>query len=348
VAGLWGTATAKIYAGTTLPMSTDVTTEPDLTRDERDEEDSQDRRVLLPVILLLATCLSTFWTGAVAWKPLAHLEIAYRTFVANLPQGSPFRALWEALAVIPMDWRQGLLYMGLVLGILLTHEMGHFLMAIRHRIPASLPYFIPLPVVPFGTLGAVIGMEGSLANRRKMFDLGVAGPLAGLAVALPIAWIGILQLPAVPPPGDSFCFHNPLVYQWLIAWIRPDYPTPNILYLNQFNAFLMASWMGMLVTGLNMLPVSQFDGGHVAYALLGQRAHTLARTLLIGAILFVLATETYSWVILLVLVILLGIDHPATADDDQPLGWPRTIIGWASLLIPVLCFPPQGITPVIH
>ena len=82
----------------------------------------------------------------------------------------------------------------------------------------------------------------------------------------------------------------------------------------------MASWMGMLVTGLNMLPVSQFDGGHVAYALLGRQAHTLARTLLVAAILFVVATETYAWVIMLVLVILLGVDHPATADDAQPIG----------------------------
>jgi Zn-dependent protease len=310
-----------------------------------DDSQQPSRRVLLPVVLLLATCLSTFWTGAVAWKPLAYLETVYRTFTVNLPQGSPFRALWEALAVRPMDWRQGLLYMGLVLGILFTHEMGHFLMAVRYRIPASLPYFIPLPFVPYGTLGAVIGMEGESANRRQMFDLGVAGPLAGLAVALPIALIGILRLPAVPLPGDSFCFHNPLIYQWLIAWIRPDYPTPNILYLNQFNAYLMASWMGMLVTGLNMLPVSQFDGGHVAYALLGRHAQTLARILLITAILFVLYAESYSWVLMLILVILLGIDHPPIADDSQ-LGWPRRVIGWASLLIPILCFPLLGITPV--
>ena len=189
-------------------MSTDVTSEPAYTR-ETDNLPRRDRRVLLPVVLLLATCLSTFWTGAAAWKPLAHLSMAYRVFAANLPQGSPWQALREALAVTPLDWRQGLLYMALVLGILLTHEMGHFLMSVRYQIPASLPYFIPLPMVPFGTLGAVIGMEGSLASRRQMFDLGVAGPLAGLAVALPIAWIGILWLPAVPPPGDSLCFHNP-------------------------------------------------------------------------------------------------------------------------------------------
>ena len=161
-----------------------------------------------------------------------------------------------------------------VLGILLTHEMGHFLMALRHRIPASLPYFIPLPVIPFGTMGAVIGMEGSKANRREMFDLGVAGPLAGLIIALPVSLIGIRMLPAAPVVGDSLCFHNPLLLQYLIAWLRPDYPTPAVLYLNQFNSFLMAGWMGMLVTGLNMLPISQLDGGHVAYAVLGRHAPT--------------------------------------------------------------------------
>ena len=106
------------------PMSTDAAIAAD------DSHPPQGRRVALPVILFLATCLSTFWTGAVAWKPIVHLEALYRgigVFAENLPQGSPLAALWEALAVAQMDWRQGLLYMGLVLGILLTHEMGHFL-----------------------------------------------------------------------------------------------------------------------------------------------------------------------------------------------------------------------------
>ena len=308
------------------------------------------RHVALPLVLLLATCVSTFWTGAVAWKPIVHLGTLHRglsALVENLSQGSPLAALDEALAVAQMDWRRGLLYMALVVGLLLAHEMGHFVMTLRHRIPASLPYFIPLPVVPFGTLGAVIGMEGSGADRRGLFDMGVAGPLAGLIVTLPITIVGILLLPAVPLQGDSLCFHNPLVFQWLIATLRPDYPTPAVLYLNQFNPFLMAGWVGLLLTGLNMLPIGQFDGGHVAYALLGERAHLLARGLLVAAILFVLATETYFWVILLVLVILLGTDHPATADDRCRLGRLRTLVGWAALLIPILCFPPLGITPVL-
>ncbi len=304
----------------------------------------------LPAFLFLATCLSTFWTGAVDWKPLVHLDALFRgvgVFFENLDQGSALAAMREAIAVARMDWQQGLLYMGLVLGILLTHEMGHFLMTLRHRIPASLPYFIPLPVVPFGTLGAVIGMDGSRANRRELFDMGVAGPLAGLIVALPITIYGVLLLPSVPSPGDSLCFHNPLAFQWLIVWLRPEYQTPGVLYLNQFNPYLMAGWMGMLVTGLNMLPVSQLDGGHVAYAVLGRRgASRLARGFLIGAILFILAAQTYFWVLMLVLVILLGVDHPPTADDRCPMGFVRMVIGLFSLLIPVFCFPPLGITPI--
>jgi membrane-associated protease RseP (regulator of RpoE activity) len=104
--------------------------------------------------------------------------------------------------------------------------------------------------------------------------------------------------------------------------------------------------MGILVTGLNMLPISQFDGGHVAHALLGGHAKIFARGLLIVAILFILATEQYSWVVILVLVILLGADHPPTVDDRCRLGPVRRAIGWASLLIPILCFPPMGITPM--
>lgn len=287
----------------------------------------EDRRVFLPVFLLIATCISTFWVGAVDWKPIVHLEALYGGHV------------------LPLDWQDGLLYMVVVLSVLLTHEMAHFLMSLRHRIPASLPFFIPLPIVPFGTLGAVIGMEGSRANRRELFDLGVAGPLAGLAVTLPVAWIGIRMLnPAQPAPGEMF-FHNPLLMQYMIAWLKPDIPDPSRFYLGQFNPYLMAGWVGMLVTGLNMLPISQFDGGHVAYALLGRRnAHRLARGLLIAAILFVIYKETYGWVLLLVLVVLLGVDHPTTADDRAKLGRLRFLIGWLAILIPIFCFPPLGIS----
>jgi Zn-dependent protease len=308
------------------------------------------RHVVLSVILLLATCLSTLWLGAVDWNPTGRLQLFVSNAAANWSQGVPMADLKEALAVTseaggPIHWRQGFLYAGVVMGLLLAHELGHFLMALRQRVPASLPFFIPMPVIPFGTLGAVIVMDGSESNRRQTFDLGIAGPLLGLAATLPVLWLGILQLPAAPPYAHGFCFHNPLLLKYMIAWLHPGYATPDVLYLSQFNPFLMAGWVGLLVTGLNMLPVSQLDGGHVVYALLGERARLLARALIVGAILYIIVTERYFWVVMLVLVILLGADHPPTVDDRCRLGWFRQLLGWASLLIPVVCFPAGGITP---
>lgn len=306
-------------------------------------------RIALPALLFVATCLSTFWTGAVDWEPLKRpgaLRQVVTVFEQNRSQGSPGTALEQALAVARVDWRQGLFYMGVVMALLLAHEMGHFLMAMRHRVPASLPYFIPLPIVPFGTLGAVIGMEGSRATRRQMFDLGVAGPLAGLAVALPVTWLGIRLLSDTAPAAGGICFHNPLLLQYMIAWIRPDYPTPEVLYLSQFNPSLMAGWVGLLITGFNMLPVSQFDGGHVAYALMGRKAHWLARALVVAAAAFMVIADRYLWLLAFLLILLLGPDHPPTADDAQRPGWFRQAIGWASLLIPIFCFPIWGVTAV--
>ncbi len=305
------------------------------------------RRVTLPVLLFVATCASTFWTGAVNWRPdtrWGNLERAGQVIRQNLEQGTVDTALRDAGGVLGLDWRRGLVYMAAVLGILLTHEMGHFLVALRHKIPASLPFFIPVPFLPFGTMGAVIGMQGSKADRRQIFDLGIAGPLAGLVVALPITWIGIQQLDIGTQPAVGIPLQNPLIFRLLIDYLRPgELPTNSFLYLSQFNPLLMAGWVGMLVTGLNMLPISQLDGGHVAYALLGRRAHLLARQLVVAAILAILIWEAYMWVVMLTLVILMGIDHPPTANDHVPLGWPRRVIGWLSLLIPIFCFPPMGI-----
>jgi Zn-dependent protease len=324
-------------------MPTDTSTAEDVPAPETG------RSFVWQAVLFVVTCLSTFWLGGEDWNPTGRLELFFRNATANWSQGAPLAALNEARAVAeqarPFNWRQGVLYMGVVMGLLLAHEMGHFAMALRNRVPASLPYFIPCPLIPFGTLGAVIGIDGSELKRRQVFDLGIAGPLAGFAVTLPILWLGILHLPPTPIPGHSFCFHNPLILKQMIAWLRPGYATPGVLYLNQFNPFLMAGWVGLLVTGLNMLPVSLLDGGHVAYALLGRHAHLLARTLIVAAIAYIVVTASYFWVVMLVIVILLGADHPPTVDEDCGLDMFRRLLGWASLLIPLLCFPPAGITP---
>ena len=288
------------------------------------------RRTGLPLMLFVATCFSTFWVGAADFRPLSAM--------ANWP---------AARRAVEGNWQQGLIYMGAVLAILLTHEMGHFLFTVRYRIPASYPMFIPIPFNPIGTMGAVIGMDGLRADRKQMFDLGLAGPLAGLVVAIPVLCLGIQRFdPSTPPGGIEF--YNPLAVKMLFEYLRPEMmgpemTVPETISVNQLNPMLMAGWVGLLITGLNMLPISQLDGGHVAYALFGKRAHTLARLFLIAAIAYIVFSQVYVWTLMLVLVVLMGTDHPPTSDDTVELGYVRRAIGWASLLIPVFCFPPQGI-----
>jgi membrane-associated protease RseP (regulator of RpoE activity) len=278
------------------------------------------RRIVLPVFLFAATCFSTFLAGALDWNPGYYLESSR-----------------QSDQLLAANWRQGLIYMAAVIGILLTHEMGHFLQAVRYGVPASLPYFIPVPVLMTGTMGAVIGMEGSRADRKQLFDIGLSGPVAGLIVALPIIWFGIKTATAMSPTAE-FQLGDPLIFKLMASYLRPDIPDNALL--NKHNPLLMAGWVGMLITGLNMLPISQLDGGHVIYGLFGRRAHLVARAFLVVAIAFIVLGDHYNWTLMLVLVILLGVDHPATRDDDVPLGFWRRAIGLLSLGIPVLCFTP--------
>ena len=235
------------------------------------------RRTALPIILFLATCFSTFLVGACAWLPAHYLF-----------------ACWSESSLMPLrrvlisHWQDGLIYMGCVLAILLTHEMGHFLATLRYRIPASLPYFLPLPVIsPIGTLGAVIGMEGSRANRREIFDIGIAGPLAGLLVAVPVMWIGVAKLDFTRPEYGVFQLDAPLMVRLFLDYLQPaGYTEGQRILHGHLNPYFMAGWVGLLVTGLNMMPVSQLDGGHVLYTLLGRRAHWVARACIVLAIAY--------------------------------------------------------------
>jgi len=244
--------------------------------------------------------------------------------------------------VLITHWDDGLIYMGCVLAILLTHEMGHFIATIRHRIPASFPYFLPLPISFIGTLGAVIGMEGSRANRKEIFDIGIAGPLAGLAVAIPILWVGVQDLDFTQPGYGMFAVDAPLVIRWMIDYLQPPGYTPGQhIMQGQLNPYFMAGWVGLLVTALNMMPVSQLDGGHVAYTLLGKRAHWVARGFMLLAIGYMVLAGVYVLILMVVLILLIGTDHPPTRDDRTPLGWFRIALGYCSLVIPAICFPPQ-------
>lgn len=262
------------------------------------QEPAPRRRVMLPLVLFVVTCYSTYYVG-------------------------------------------GPVYMLAVMGILLTHEMGHFLQAVRHHVPASLPFFIPMPHIT-GTMGAVI-VQGANSNRLQLFDIGISGPLAGLVVAIPVTCIGIMNAqiaPEIPQGMHVMHFGDPLLVEILIWWLR-DLPFGTELISNPL---YMAGWFGLLLTGLNMIPVSQLDGGHVAYALMGRHAHTLARVLALAVIGAMVVTVHYEFVVMLFLVLLIGLDHPPTADDSVELGRGRKIIGYASLLIPIFCLSPIPIS----
>jgi len=238
-----------------------------------------------------------------------------------------------------------LLVVGL-LSILLAHEMGHYLMCRLYRVDATLPYFIPFPFFPFtlvGTLGAFIRMRGPIPHRRALFDIGIAGPLAGFALCLPVLVLGVFEarvMANVPEVAGTFSLTlgEPLLFHWAAVWLRGlrDDQTLSIGSLG------MAAWFGLLVTALNMMPIGQLDGGHVVYSLLRQRAHVVSR--IASWVCVALVYFGPSWILWAILVRVLGRRHPATWDDAAPLGRARVAVGILGFVVFAVCFTP---TPIV-
>lgn len=272
------------------------------------------RRLRLQALLYLLTCLTTFAAGVVGWEPML---LGFDD---------------DMLPKLGQQWPRGLAYMVAVMAVLTAHEAGHFIAAWWHRIPATLPFFLPVPVLLTGTLGAVIGMEGSRANRRQLFDIALAGPIAGLVIAVPVMAVGML----FGTPSDSSPFALSPLARWMLATVRPD-AAAGI----EPNALFMAGWVGLLVTGLNMIPVSQLDGGHVSYAIFGRQSKWVARSVLAGAVVAIAVLGLYNWIAMVVIVMLMGTDHPPIRQDGRPLGLLRTTLGLFALLIPVITFMPE-------
>ena len=287
----------------------------------------------MPVVLFLLTCVSTFWVGVCKWTP---------NLIEPLWNVVAYGNLLQARELLLANWQSGLIYMVSVLTILLLHEFGHFFMTLYYRVPASFPYFLPFPLNPLGTLGAVIGMQGNAADRKQIFDIGLAGPLAGLVAAVPIAYYGVSHLDLTGPPYGGLGFRMPLLLDWFAKMTQvPGYQTGDIVFLNQLNPWFVAGWVGMLVTGLNMMPVGQLDGGHVTYTLFGKTAHLIAQLAIVGAISYMVYHNNFMLALMVVLVLMMGPKHPPTLNDSVPLGVIRYVLGLASLSIPVLCFPPR-------
>ena len=222
--------------------------------------------------------------------------------------------------------------------ILLCHEFGHYVQARRYHVPASLPYFIPMPLPPLGTMGAVITMHRRIPNRKALFDIGITGPLAGLVPAIICCVVGLQNASIARVPAGESVFGDPLLLKYLVYLRFGSLPAGYDVLLNPL---LFAGWVGIFITGLNLIPIGQLDGGHVLYALLKQRAHLVATVILYAAIIGVVLTGNWGWSLMLLLLIFIGPKHPPTADDDAPLGPGRVVLGWITLAMMFVTFTPQ-------
>jgi len=290
-------------------------------------------RKKLAAVLFAVTCLSTFAAGASlnvsnGW-PLAFL-------IPDVLQQLSAQNLWG------MVLQNGVAYGGAVMLILLAHEMGHYLQSRRYKVPASLPYFIPMPLTPIGTMGAVIVQGGHVADRKQLFDIAITGPLAGLVFALPIAWFGAYnaEIATIPENHKGLVFGDPLILEWMVETIhRPLAPNEDVV----LNPLLFAGWVGIFITALNLIPVGQLDGGHILYTLIGKRAHMVAMLVLLGAVVFMALTGFVAYILMIGLLLLMGPRHPPTRDDTVPLGTFRIILGWLTLAFIIVGFTPMPI-----
>jgi membrane-associated protease RseP (regulator of RpoE activity) len=320
-------------------LDTDANNPGTLTRRTPGALAPRSRRGRIPLLLFFLTCLSTFWVGVTNWQPTFELS---RLFSGTVGGGLFDWMLLRQLLL--RHWDQGLIYMFAVLAILLMHEMGHFVATLIYRIPATVPIFLPFPFNPIGTLGAVIGMEGTQADRRQIFDIGIAGPLAGLVIAIPMAIYGISLLDLTKPAAGQLALESPLAFRWIMNWVHvPGYVAGQGegIWFSQSNPWLAAAWVGFLVTGLNMIPVGQLDGGHVTHCLFGRYAHWIAECIIVAAIAFMVWRGIPHLSVMVLLLLVMGTRHPPTRDDEVPLGVVRYMLGLTSLAIPFLCFPPN-------
>lgn len=288
----------------------------------RSEAKNSLRQWLPNLILLLLTLVTTTLMGAV------------------LEQGELLFENPQLLLTRPQLILTGIPASLTIMGILGIHELGHYFVARRHGLETTLPYFIPVPF-GFGTFGALIRIRTPWENRKALFDVGLAGPLAGLAVALPLFFFGLMLSPHQPPLPGSTPLGSPLLLQGIerLVYAIRGIPADHEIYVN---AMTFAAWFGLVVTGFNLLPAGQLDGGHVAHAVLGRWAKVVA-----GVVLIALVTlGTLLWQSLLVwaaFIFISGWQHPEPLNALEPLGHKRFLIGILAFILTALLFTPSPI-----
>ena len=288
----------------------------------------QDRR-WLHILLLVLTLASTTVAGA------GHYGGFLSDFV-DRPLGLSFGALLMG----------GLWYSGTILAILGCHEFGHYIACRYYDVDASLPFFIPMPLLLTGTMGAFIRIREPIPSKRMLFDIGIAGPIAGFLVAVPALLFGLMMSHVVRIPTNVPLFElgEPLLFKLMSTLVWGTSPEGYTLNLHPM-AF--AAWFGLLATALNLFPIGQLDGGHISYAVLG-RISTYVTVATLGAAL-VLTFFSSSWLVwtmlMIGLIFMFGVHHPRTVDEHVPLDRTRLALAVGALLMLVLCFTPAPISP---
>lgn len=287
-------------------------------------------RYWLHALLLLLTLITTSAVGV----------SLQQNFAQNRPISLEenfygFAILWTAPALLV----HGLAFSLPLLLILLSHEFGHYLTCIHYGIDATLPFFLPAPTPVIGTLGAFIRIRSPIYSKRALFDVGVAGPLAGFAVLLPVMAAGMALskvVPGVANQGDVI-FGTPLILRFFEAVFFPGV-SPSDIFLHPM---ARAAWVGVLATALNLLPIGQLDGGHILYAFFGEMHKPLSR-LFVAALVPIGFFFSYNWLVWALLLFFFGMRHPLIY-DRTPLSSGRTRLGALALAIFIVSFT---LTPI--
>lgn len=288
------------------------------------------KRPWLNALLFALTAASTYFVGLA--QSAAYIQVERSGPAAEL-------ALDPSLLSDPAVVRMSLLYVFVLIGILLGHELGHYLACRRYGIDSTLPYFMPFPNL-IGTLGAFIKIRSPIRRKHELFDIGAAGPLTGFLLALPAMAYGLSQSRvAVEASGDGWLsLGDPLLLK-LLSGVFSPHPQAAALLLHPV-AF--AGWVGMLVTAFNLFPIGQLDGGHVVYALFGRRARLIA-VLALFAFVVLGVFFWVGWFVWAVLILVVGLKHPPILDENAPLSVGRKLLAAALVLIFVLSFIPDPI-----
>ena len=301
-------------------------------------------RVWVHVLLLLLTIASTTFVGG------CHYLSFDQAFDSVPPMNDrDGRAFILNIFSQPSFYLNGLWYSLTVLGILGCHEMGHYIACLRYGVDATRPYFLPAPLPLTGTLGAFIRIRSRIPSKVALFDIGIAGPIAGFVVAVPALFIGLALSDVVRLPEDQsqlMSLGEPLLFRFA-SWLV--FGTVDEGYSINMHPMAFAAWFGLLATALNLFPIAQLDGGHISYAVLGRRSLWVTLTMVVVAIgLTFLSSSWIAWtVMLVVMLVVVGPRHPPTMDDYTPLDSTRLWLALFALVMLIVCFTPAPIEPFV-